>query len=433
VDVDLARIQRVWVLAEIGEDADTRPRAEAKINDNNTVDFFLNCEISLYEASTGAIWDIIPEHTIECSLVYAWHIVTVKAISRQKCTFGSWFGSLNSDVLARENGMNRAIAFEEHKNGMKCIFLNWGDRMMKGFGVYNFDVLRNWEECSCVKGNSPGLRRIDPVTRKAITRPFKGQLTVDPNAIGRRYGWYTSGDEEIFIYAAIDKGRGTAFVFDESVNDSARDDYMRKYVFTEDAHGVHGKTASVLTQPNSLECRTLVRLENTTDFEEFQRSCTSVVAIRADNEVAGIKLTTTSDLLCSVTLGFQDDSTSSVVSISANRPTTIRGADRWRCITQENHGVNCGNNQSFELFSPDIVNESRSTMVLEGDKVFNEQGGIDVSVPGIKAPGFSWLNDIIEVIKVVATLVTIISIIITLIQVGIYMYMYMYIYMYMYR
>jgi hypothetical protein len=52
-------------------------------------------------------------------------------------------------------------------------------------------------------------------------------------------------------------------------------------------------------------------------------------------------------------------------------------------------------------------------------------------VPGIKAPGFSWLNDIIKVIKVtkvikvikvVATLVTIISIIITLIQVDLYMY-----------
>jgi hypothetical protein len=166
-------------------------------------------------------------------------------------------------------------------------------------------VLRNWEECSCVKGTSPGLRRIDPVTGEIVTRPFKGQLTVDPNAIGRQYEWYTSRDEEVLIYSATDKGRGTALVFDESVNDSARDNYMRKYVFTEDAHGVHGKTASVLTQPNSLECHTLVRLENAADFEEFQRPCSSVVATRADNDVAGIKLTTTSELLCSITLGFQ--------------------------------------------------------------------------------------------------------------------------------
>jgi hypothetical protein len=27
--------------------------------------------------------------------------------------------------MARENGMDRAIAFEEHDNGMKCGFLNW--------------------------------------------------------------------------------------------------------------------------------------------------------------------------------------------------------------------------------------------------------------------------------------------------------------------
>jgi hypothetical protein len=132
--------------------------------------------------------------------------------------------------------------------------------------------------------------------------------------------------------------------------------------------------------------------------------------------VAGIKLTTTSETLCSVTLGFQDDGMSSVASISADRPTTIRGADRWCCITQKNHGVNCGNNRSFELFSPDIVNESRTTVVLESDKIVNGRGGIDVSVPGIKAPGFSWLNEIIEVIKVIATLVTIICIIITLIN-----------------
>jgi hypothetical protein len=118
---------------------------------------------------------------------------------------------------------------------------------------------------------------------------------------------------------------------------------MHKYVFTEDAHSVHGKTADVLTQPNSLECRTFVRLENAADFEEFQRPCTDVVATQADNKVAGIKLIITSELLCSVTLGFQDDNISSVVSvvsvvsISADRPTTICGADRWRCITQENH------------------------------------------------------------------------------------------------
>jgi hypothetical protein len=405
-----------------GEIDGTKPRATAEIKDDNTVDFFINCEGSLYQASTGAIWEIQPEYTIECTPVYAWQIVTTKGVSRQKCTLGSWSGSLDPNAVARENGMDRAIAFEEHGNGMKCGMFNWGNRKVKGFGVYNYDVLRNWEQCSCVKNSEGGLKRTDPVTKEVTKKTFVGQLTVDPNALGRQLGWYTSGDEEVIIHASLNKGKGTALIFEEMDNDTARDDYMRKWVFTEDAHGVQGKTADILTQANSLECRTLVRLVNADDFEEFQQPCADVTAVRADNEVAGVKLTTTSTRVCSVVLGFQSDDTSSVVSINIDRPATIRGPDRWRCITQENHGVSCGKNRSFELFSPDVVNESRTTVVLEGDKVVNGRGGIDVSVPGIKAPGFSWLNDVFEVLKLVATLVTVISIIITLIQVGIYLF-----------
>jgi cbb3-type cytochrome oxidase subunit 3 len=266
------------------------------------------------------------------------------------------------------------------------------------------------------------LRRVDPISGTSITLPFEGELTVDSNALGKQYGWHTSGDEEIIIHSTYDTGRGSALVFDDSTNDTARDKYMRDYVFTEDAHGVHEKTVNVLTQPNNLQCHTFIRMRDADRFEEFQRPCSGVVATRADNMVAGIKLTTTSDTLCSVTLGFQDDDIFSVASLSASRPTTIRGSDRWRCITQENHGLSCGNNRSFELFSPDIVNESGTTVVLESDEIVNGRGGIDVSVPGIKTLGFSWLSNIIEVIKVVATFVTIISIIITLIQVGLYMY-----------
>jgi len=67
VDPDLVRRRHAWVLAEIGEDADARPRTEAKANDDNAMDFFLNCEASLYEAPTGSIWELMPENVIECS------------------------------------------------------------------------------------------------------------------------------------------------------------------------------------------------------------------------------------------------------------------------------------------------------------------------------------------------------------------------------
>jgi hypothetical protein len=80
--------------------------------------------------------------------------------------------------------MDMVIAFEEHGNGMKCGFLNWGSKRVKGFGVHNFEVMRNWEECSCVKGTNLVLRRVDPVTGQVVTRTFKGQITVDLNAIG---------------------------------------------------------------------------------------------------------------------------------------------------------------------------------------------------------------------------------------------------------
>jgi hypothetical protein len=421
VDANLTRRHRAMMLEEIGEDADTRPRAEVKMVDDDTVDFFLNCEASLYEASSGAIWSLEPSNVIVCTPVYAWQIVTAKGVSRQKCTAGSWSGSRDPNAVAKENGMDRAIDFSEHGNGMKCGLWNLGRRTVKGFGVYSYDEFRNWSFCNCVPSGKSGLVRIDPVTQEKITIEAVGQLTVDSNAIGRQYGWYTSGDEEVVITATFDKGRGSALVFDDSMNDTAKDKYVRDYVFTEDAHGVHARTASVLTQPNGLQCTTYIRLTGANRFVEFQRSCSDVVATRADNEVAGVKFTTTSTDLCSITVGFQDDNRSSVVSINALRPATIHGADRWRCITQENHGVSCSSNQSFEMFSPQVVSESRNTVVLESDKVVNGRGGIDVSVPGIKAPGFSWLNDVFEVLKLVATLVTVISIIITLIQVGLYL------------
>jgi hypothetical protein len=174
--------------------------------------------------------------------------------------------------------MDMSTAFEEHENGMKCGFLNVGKKKVKGFGVYNFDEMRNWEKCSCVPSERSGMRRVDPVSGTSITIAFEGQLTVDPNALGRQYGWYTSGDEEIIKHATYNKERGNALIFNDFTNDTARDEYMRNYVFTEDAHGVHGKTADVLTQTNSLECRILIRLRDADRFEEFQRPCSSVMA-----------------------------------------------------------------------------------------------------------------------------------------------------------
>jgi hypothetical protein len=67
----------------------------------------------------------------------------VKGVSRQKCTLESWSGSTDPSAVARENGMDKVIAYEEHDNGMKYGFLNWGKKKAKGFGVYDFDDKRN--------------------------------------------------------------------------------------------------------------------------------------------------------------------------------------------------------------------------------------------------------------------------------------------------
>jgi hypothetical protein len=123
-------------------------------------------------------------------------------------------------------------------------------------------------------------------------------------------------------------------------------------------------------RPNSLECRTMVRLKTANKFVEFQRPCTTVIATKVDNEVVGVQISAQSILICTATVGFQDDNMSTVILVSQHTPVTIKGADRLRCTTEENHGINYDTKQDFELFTLETVNESRNTIVIDSNKIF---------------------------------------------------------------
>jgi hypothetical protein len=359
------------------------------------VEFFTNYEGSLYEATIGAVWQIIPEYEIRCKSVSAWEVKTMKGVMRETCTLGSWSGSTNPGTIAAENQMNRAIAYEEHGNGMKCGFLGLGKKTVKGFGSYQFDKSRQWNFCNCIRRGSPELKRIAPDGEIMVSVPvFAGFLTVNPLAMGRQYGWYTSGDEEVIVHSTFEHSIGSSLVFQNLDNDCARDDYMPKNTFREDSGGVSTHVSSVMAQPNTLECCALYRLTNANKFTEFQKPCIAVMATKVDDEVAGVKISTRNQLLCTVMVDFQDDNSSTVLSISVHQSVTIRDADRLRCTTEENHGVNCDVKHAFELFTLEIVNESRQSVVIDNNRIVKSKSGFDLNLGdfgsllgNIKAPG----------------------------------------------
>jgi hypothetical protein len=142
--------------------------------------------------------------------------------------------------------MDRAIAYEEYRNGMKRGFLRLGRKTVKGFALNQYDDTRQGKLCNCVKRGHSCMQRIGPASEgdtKLVRNPFEGCLTVDPCALERQDGSYSSGDEEIIIHSGFDKGRNTALVFDDSRNELAKDKYLHDHVFPEDAGELRGKTA----------------------------------------------------------------------------------------------------------------------------------------------------------------------------------------------
>jgi hypothetical protein len=317
--------------------------------------------------------------------------------------------------------MDRAVTYADKPTPSKCGFLNFGKRTNKNYGIYDYDTLRSWSECHYVP-SSPTMRRTGPDEDASKPVASITALTEDSNVLGRPHGWYTSGDEEVIIRSPAERVNGTSLIFSDSDNLTGMDEYMSTWIFAEDGYGIRAKAPVVLTTPNGLQCRTAVTVNQADTYEEFRQPCADVTVARAPGEPAAVEFTTTSDALCTLVLGFQSDDVSSVVTLKAGKTVTMRGADRWRCLTSGDHGTSCGGQVPFGLFVLEAVPAAKAEVVTESDMIVGARAMVDPSVPGVKAPGYSWIADIIEAIKVVATLVTIISILITLIKVAIYFY-----------
>jgi hypothetical protein len=100
----------------------------------------------------------------------------------------------------------------------------------------------------------------------------------------------------------------------------------------------------------------------------------------SDDVVTGVKISTMSSKLCTVILGFSSDELTTTIAVKSLNPVTVRGADRWKCITNENTGLDCGPNRTFEHFDPLIVASVINTSVtFSGEHVEGEYHDVDLS------------------------------------------------------
>jgi hypothetical protein len=375
----------------IAEEADTvLPRAQVAIKTDGSVDFVVNCEASMYQASTGATWTIVPEYGITCEDTPAYEILALNTYRQTKCTLGGWQPAAGPD-----SGFDLK-EFPSESAGRKCGFLGMGKLNWRGWGMWKINRQSNWQKCQKSRQASY-MTRTDSKTGDVQSVNFMAQLTVDPVAMGRQYGWYTSGDKEVIIHSTFNQGTGTSLVF----KDVDWNDYMERIHFSRGAYDIIvNEPRALATQPNSLECKMLITVPNGADFVEFQLPCEKVWATQADEETAGIKIMTDNAVMCTVTVGYDSDNISTVISINTKNPVTLKGADRWRCTTLDTYGADCSPDHPFELFSPEIVNASIKTAVnrLGSDEIGND--GAELAIKPIKLFDLGEFSDILSILLI---------------------------------
>jgi hypothetical protein len=65
-------------------------RAQVAINSDGSVDFGTNCEDSMYEATTGAVWTLIPDGGTTCVDTPADRLDRLNRDQQTLCSGGSW-------------------------------------------------------------------------------------------------------------------------------------------------------------------------------------------------------------------------------------------------------------------------------------------------------------------------------------------------------
>jgi hypothetical protein len=207
------------------------------------------------------------------------------------------------------------------------------------------------------------------------------ELTVDPIAIGRPYGWYTSGDMEVVITSDFNKGEGTNLVFGNS-NDASS--VVRQH-FIEGGQRLEVRAPRKIgVQPNQLQCRQMLRIANGSRFEEFRLPCTSARATVADDGISGTVIRTSSTQLCTLSVAFGNEAASTAITISATSPVSLKGVTAWRCVTQGSEGTSCGPTQPFNDIDPEVIAAQLNTTVAElGESRASDGHNVDDVAKGL--------------------------------------------------
>jgi hypothetical protein len=333
--------------------------AQARINSDGSVDFVVNCETSMYQTSTGALWTIVPSTGITCVDTPAYELVDINGQVQQACTLiGPWYDT-DGITIGTQPGYDDSIFFPTWEYGI-CGLLPIWPLYHRAWVSWKIDKTQKWQFCKTAQQPASLVRKDENGQIQEIVN-FGYQLTVDPNALGRQYGWYTSGDREVIATADYQSGKGGHLIFYDPGNWTT---YMRSYHISDGGYEPHiTMPREVSVHPSSLECKMLINIPNGNDYVEFQEFCSSIWASQADDDVSGIKIMTDNENWCTVDVGFGNVNRTTVISIKINHPVTLLGADRWRCKTQMQFGTSCSIDRNYELFSPEIVNATLATTV----------------------------------------------------------------------
>jgi hypothetical protein len=372
---------------------DDAARADVSIQSDGKVTFTTNCEASLYQASTGVVWSLVPEYVVQCVDVPAVQIVEFSNDRQTKCGLTSW---KPAGEQGTRTGYDDSVIVQPVRYG-RCGWLNIAEFHWRASVSYKVDRTQRWQYCNKARYGAH-MYRILPSGRTEILT-FENALTVDPEALGRQYGWYTSGSQEVVSHATFYDGIGSSIIFRDMSDAELRAHITSRHIRVGQRVVEIVTPQAVSVQPNSLECRIQFTLKNGADFEEFQLPCAHLEATVVDDGVSGVKISTSSDTPCTAIVGFGDNNWTTVVTLKRSSPVSLRGADRWRCTTVGTSGENCSADHPMTAFDAAVVAATLNTTVtsLGSDETGNFVS--DLKFPTL--PGMFDLSGVADVVVVV--------------------------------
>jgi hypothetical protein len=382
-----------------------KPRADVVLHKDGSVDLVTNCEASLLDTTTGAVWDIVPEYQPVCKDTPAYTIKDVEPDEQKRCSFliigGSW-GPKDVTEGTRP-GYTNSASYDDVRTTRKCGFANLGTEHWRGWQSWLITSYDHWQFCNLEK-QTAYLRRRDTDGKVEDDIKFTKILTVDP-LMSRPYGWYTTGAQEVIPDQYFSDGTGGPILFKTPDN---WQEYIEQYYNKPLPNGEFWRynVPDLNTRPNSFECRSLITIPDGNKFVEFQEPCKAIMVSITKDDPPVQRFSTTDELFCTVELGFQDDHKyTTVISVNRLRPVTVNGADRWKCRTEGAFGYDCGEDVPMTMLDPEIVNATISTVI--GVTNWDTKPQLDIGlIEGIKFPK---LIDTSNIKSIISTIVGVVA------------------------